>query len=47
MQDVPPGQYRMAVGMYNPDSGARLPIVDAAGDRQPEGALVLPEEVDW
>jgi hypothetical protein len=47
MEDTQSRRYRIAVGMYYPDSGARLPIVDAAGELQPEGRLVLPEEIDW
>lgn len=30
--DLPPGEYSLAVGMYNPDSGARVPLVEGTGD---------------
>jgi hypothetical protein len=32
---LPPGEYRLAVGMYDPGSGARLPVTvgeEAVGD---------------
>ncbi len=35
---VPPGEYRLLVGLYHPVSGERLPAVDAAG--QPLGEAV-------
>lgn len=47
MAEVPAGRYRLAVGMYHPDSGERLPVTDAAGEGPPDGRLVLSEEVDW
>jgi hypothetical protein len=45
LEEVPPGQYRLAVGVYDPEDGERLVVVDAAGEELPEGRLVLPEEV--
>jgi hypothetical protein len=42
---VPPGTYRLAVGMYPPD-GARLPARDAQGTLLPEGRALLDEEVE-
>jgi hypothetical protein len=30
--DLPPGEYGLAVGMYNPDSGARVPLAEGTGD---------------
>ena len=47
LEDVPLGRYRIAVGMYAPDSGARVPVFDGAGELQPQGRLTLPEEIDW
>ncbi len=37
-EDTPPGAYRLLVGMYEPGSGARLPVVDSGG--QPVGDSV-------
>ncbi len=37
-----PGHYEVAVGMYNPDTLERLPVVDQAGTALPEQKLVLP-----
>jgi hypothetical protein len=45
LEDVPPGQYRLAVGVYDPESGERLSVVDAAGEALPGERLVLPEEI--
>ncbi|NOZ27188.1 MAG: hypothetical protein GXP39_03925, partial [Chloroflexi bacterium] len=41
--DLPPGRYRVEVGMYDPATGARLPVTDAAGN--PIGDRVLLEPV--
>jgi hypothetical protein len=43
--DVPSGMYHLAVGMYDPDSGERLAVVDAAGERVPQERRVLPAEI--
>jgi hypothetical protein len=45
LAEVPPGQYQLAVGVYDPESGERLLVVDAAGEELPEGRFVLPEEI--
>jgi len=45
LAEAPSGRYQLAVGVYNPDSGERLTVTDAAGDEQPKGQLVLPEEI--
>ena len=37
-----PGHYEVAVGIYNPDTLERLPVVDQAGTSLPEQKLVLP-----
>jgi hypothetical protein len=42
---VPPGQYRLAVGMYEANSGDRASIVDAEGEIIPNGRLVLEQEI--
>ncbi len=38
-ETAPAGRYLLAVGMYDPDSGLRLPVTDAAG--QPQGDQLL------
>jgi len=38
-QDAPPGNHRIAVGLYDLNSGLRLPVLDAAG--KPVGDRVL------
>jgi hypothetical protein len=47
MADVPPGEYRLAVGMYEPEGGERLPISDNTGRPRPESHLVLPDGIAW
>jgi hypothetical protein len=39
--DLAPGHYSLAIGVYDSASGARLPIFDAAGQRQPNDAWLL------
>jgi hypothetical protein len=34
-----PGRYRLLVGLYDPDSGERLPVLDEAGRPIPESAI--------
>jgi hypothetical protein len=47
LHGVPAGRYGLAVGVYHPASGVRLPVVDASGQEQPDGRLVLAgEEID-
>ncbi len=38
---TPPGDYEIAVGLYQPASGARLPVTDAAGKRASDDAVSL------
>jgi hypothetical protein len=38
--DLPPGRYRLAVGLYEPDGGDRLPVAGAGCGLQPE-VLIL------
>jgi len=42
---VPAGQYGLAVGVYDPLTGARLPVLDSAGQVVADGRLLLPEMV--
>ena len=46
LQGVPAGQYGIAVGVYDPATGTRLPLVDGAGVPVPDGRLVLPDLVE-
>ena len=39
--DLPPGEYELSVGMYDPKSVARLPAYDAVGKRLPDDRIVL------
>jgi hypothetical protein len=40
--DLLPGEYRLAVGLYTPRNGQRLPATDAAGAPLPDNRLILP-----
>ena len=40
--DLPPGAYQLAVGLYTPGNGQRLPATDAAGAPLPDNRLILP-----
>ncbi|MGD2145145.1 MAG: hypothetical protein PVH41_00450 [Anaerolineae bacterium] len=46
MENVPAGLYNVAVTVYNPDSGKRLPVLDSGGDLQPRGRTLLPDQGD-
>ena len=43
--DAPQGTYTIAVGMYDPKRGGRLPITDASGQRLPGDRAPLPFEI--
>jgi hypothetical protein len=45
LEQMPAGEYALAVGMYLPESGERLAVFDEAGQGDLEGRLVLPERV--
>jgi 4-amino-4-deoxy-L-arabinose transferase-like glycosyltransferase len=45
LDDAVPGTYSIAVGLYDPVSGNRLPVYDAAGAELPNDQLLLPLEV--
>jgi hypothetical protein len=47
LDDVPPGDYRLAVGLYVVATSTRLPIVAPSGVPLRDGRLVLPEEIEW
>ena len=40
-EDLPPGEYTLFVGLYDPASGARLAAIDATGNRAPNDAVEL------
>ena len=43
---VPPGQYDLAIGWYDPDDPSqRLPATDATGNPLPDNRLVLPDSI--
>jgi hypothetical protein len=46
LSDLPPGDYILAIGMYPPDTLARLPIIDADGQPVVGGAIHL-TRLDW
>lgn len=46
LESVPPGKYGIAIGIYDPASGERLPVVDGAGNKQPDGRLILEEIIE-
>jgi hypothetical protein len=45
LTEMPPGSYRLAVGIYDPGTMDRLPAVDAAGRPVPDDRVVLAEEI--
>jgi hypothetical protein len=47
LSGVAPGEYRLAVGLYDAQTWVRLPIVDASGAPVPGDRLVLEQTVDW
>jgi hypothetical protein len=44
LRGVLAGGYGIAVGVYDPATMERLPVIDGAGRPQPDGRLVLPGE---
>lgn len=42
---LPPGEYRIAVGLTNPDTGERLPALDSTGQSLPDKRYVLSETI--
>jgi len=43
---VPPGRYRLAVGIYDPQTMHRLPAIDAAGLPVRDNRVILAEEIE-
>jgi hypothetical protein len=44
VEHVPPGEYGVAVGVYDPASGERLPVWDSLDRLQPDGRLIFAGE---
>ncbi len=44
--DAPPGPYRIEVGMYVLETGARLPVFDDRGERMTEDRVLLEEMIE-
>ncbi|HZY42616.1 MAG TPA: hypothetical protein VFF59_11530, partial [Anaerolineae bacterium] len=44
--NVPPGEYRLAVGLTNPDTGERLPAVDPNGNPLPDNRYIFNEPIE-
>ncbi len=45
IDNVPPGRYRLAVGVYDP-AGGRLPATAGDGNAIPDGRVFMPDEVE-
>ena len=43
--NLKPGEYRIAVGLTNPDTGERWPAVDAAGNLLPDNRYIFSETI--
>ena len=41
LHEVPPGQYHLVLGLYDEETGQRLPVYSAGGERYPDDALLL------
>jgi hypothetical protein len=46
MDDASPGTYGIAIGVYEPLTGERLPLVDSNGQLIPDGRVVLEEMIE-
>jgi len=46
LAEAPPGRYRLAVGVYHPETMERLPAVDATGLPVGDNRVVLAEEIE-
>jgi hypothetical protein len=42
---VPAGQYRLAIGVYDPATSDRLAVIDSQGHPQPANRLILAQEI--
>jgi hypothetical protein len=46
LRGVPPGRYDIAVGIYEPATGERLPLVNRRGQVVPDGRLLLEDGIE-
>ena len=46
LAELPPSRYRLAVGVYDPETVDRLPAVDAAGRPVRDDRVILVEEIE-
>jgi 4-amino-4-deoxy-L-arabinose transferase-like glycosyltransferase len=44
--DLPPGEYTLAIGLYDPATGQRLPALDGNGRAHPDNQIILPLAVN-
>jgi hypothetical protein len=44
LENVPAGLYNVAVTVYDPGTGERLPVTDSNGQLQPNGQILLPAQ---
>jgi hypothetical protein len=44
--NLKPGEYRIAVGLTDPDTGERLPTIDAAGNALPDSRYIFSEKIE-
>ena len=47
LEDVPRGSYRLTIGLYDPSTDERLPVVAPSGEQIPDGRLVPEEVIGW
>ncbi|RLC80829.1 MAG: hypothetical protein DRI81_03760 [Chloroflexi bacterium] len=45
LTNVPPGTYHLVIGVYDPETGERLPVTDATGERLPNDQIKLLEKI--
>jgi len=45
LEGVPAGTYGIAIGVYDPQTGQRLPMIDSQGKSTGDGRLVLRETI--
>ena len=44
-EDAAPGEYRLEVGMYDAETGRRLPVLDAQGRRVTGDRILLDQPI--
>jgi hypothetical protein len=43
--NLPPGEYRISVGLTNPETDERLPAIDSAGNALPDNRYIFEEKI--